>query len=244
MHTSLYMILYICLRHKHCKSFTWGSPQPRAQLYWREGLGHTRSQKATAGKLFFNALFCRYHKIHLFKHLCWPIISNLLLRHHKSIFFAIWRLTCFSIVFTHSARSLSGKKTQDGSSSTPIRASSIAWILTIWNLVTWRRRTKIKTTKKVDSDLFVGERSLSGSRQAFPLLLLPLVAKNAGKKSWYIWVRYYLSRIQDILNMLFIYMQCCFGSPEKKRCDHPPNGEVVIAEHVNTEPGKAVMNNL
>ena len=66
MHTSIYMILYIFLRLKHCKSFTWGSPQPRAQLYWREGLGHTRSQKATAGKLFFNALFCPYHKNHRF----------------------------------------------------------------------------------------------------------------------------------------------------------------------------------
>ena len=30
-------------------------------------------------------------------------------------------------------------------------------------------------------------------------------------------------------------------TPEKKRCDHPSNGEVVVAEDVDAKPGKAGM---
>ena len=31
------------------------------------------------------------------------------------------------------------------------------------------------------------------------------------------------------------------GSPEKKRCDHPSNGEVVVAKDVDAKPCKAGM---
>ena len=130
------MILYIFLRLKHCKSFTWGSPQPRAQLYWREGLGHTRSQKATAGKLFFNALFCRYHKIHRFnfKHCVDPSYQTYCCVITKV--FAIWRLTCFSIVFTHSARSQGSLWASSASKATfyDRNESSLVSISIIWSI--------------------------------------------------------------------------------------------------------------
>ena len=31
------------------------------------------------------------------------------------------------------------------------------------------------------------------------------------------------------------------GSPEKERCDHPSNGEVVVAKDIDAKPGKAGM---
>ena len=88
-------------------------------------------------------------------------------------------LTCLSIVFTHSALSLSGKKTQEGSSSTPIRASNIACNRCVNNELSCSDIFSSIEKDEGQFNLFVGERSFSGSDQLFPLLFLPLVAKNA-----------------------------------------------------------------
>ena len=94
--------------------------------------------------------------------------------------------------------------------------------------------------QKKKSNLFVGKCSFSGSRQSLPLFFLPLIPEDAviqNLRFTLLATRYIHSRIKRVCTkpekIVFTY------TPEKKRCDHPANGEVVVAEDVDAEPGKA-----